>query len=578
MAQPKKVAKPIKKVTRNTKSQAKKRQPKTDKVDDAQMNPEIDNNENNFEPKDFANALLYYFKTDSIKREGSKFLGEAKKIFKGESELDFGTDKRFRDDAWHENKFYKRLGQSYLAFCQALEGLVEEDQEDPMRYEKARLLVDHITSLASPTNSLLGNPTALKRAYETRGGSVVKGLRNLIDDILNNRGLPSQVNKSELVVGRDLAASEGGVVYRSDFLEIIQYKPTTAQVYEIPLLVMTPQINKFYFLDLAPGRSFVEYMTSQGYQVFIVSWRNPGPEHADWRLEDYCSALVDAIDAICKITGSPQINSFGFCAGGITMSCLLSYLDQKGEGDKVNAASYAVTLLDFNHPSLIGILKSNYLLKFSKGSSRVAGVLDGGNLATVFTMLRPRDLIWDNWVNNYLMGNPAPVFDILAWNNDSTNLPAGLHQDYLDIFNDNRLTKPGTFEILGVPVDVGKITQDAFVMGATTDHLTPWQACYRTTQMLGGSAEFVLSSAGHVAGLVNPPGNPKAYFMTGGKPGPDFNDWLANADKHTGSWWEYWANWASTRSGKKKSARKTLGNRAHPVLAKAPGTYVFETP
>ena len=537
------------------------------------------NHDNNFEPRDFAGALWHYIKADTLKREGAKIVGETKKIIKGESALDLSRDRRFRDTSWQENGFYKRLGQSYLAFCDALEGLVEEDDSDPMRHEKAKLAVDHITSLVSPTNTLVGNPAALKKAYESRGKSLVKGARNFLDDLINNKGMPSQVEMGELVVGEDLAVTEGGVVYRNDFLEIIQYRPATAQVYEIPLLVMTPQINRYYFLDLAPGRSFVEYMTSQGYQVFVVSWKNPGPQQGQWRLEDYCSALLGAIKAIIDITNAPSVNTFGFCAGGITMSSLLSYLNQSGQGDLVNAVSYAVTMMDFSHPAMIGILKSNYLLKFAKGNSRVRGVLDGGDLATMFTMLRPKDLIWDNWVNNYLLGNSAPVFDILTWNQDSTNLPGGLHSDYLNIFNDNLMTKAGGMDILGEPLDVSKITQDCFVVGTVTDHLTPWQGCYRTTQLVGGDAKFVLGSAGHVAGLVCPPGNPKSFYFTGPEPGPDPKQWLSEAEKHTGSWWEHWAQqWAAERSGRRKRARKTLGNKKYPVLVDAPGTYVFEKP
>lgn len=544
----------------------------------AKKTAEVNNSAHNFEPRDFANALLHYVRGDSLKREGSKLLGEARKILAGESELDFGRDKRFSDTSWKENGFYKKLGQGYMAFCQALEGLVEQDKEDPLRYEKAKLLVDHITSMASPTNSLLGNPAALKKAYETKGRSLVSGTINFLDDLVNNKGMPSQVDDSGFVLGEDLAVSEGGVVFRNAILEILQYKPTTAQVYEIPLLVITPQINKYYFLDLAPGRSFVEYMTSQGYQVFIVSWRNPGSEHGDWRLENYCSALIEALDAIAEITGCPQINTFGFCAGGITMASLVGYLTAIGQGNRINTVNFAVTLLDFSHPALISIMKSNFLLKFAKGSSRIAGVLNGADLATMFTMLRPKDLIWDNWVNNYLMGNPSPVFDILAWNRDCTNLPAALHEDYLNIFNDNLLAKPGGIKIHGEPVDLGQITQDAFVVGTVSDHLTPWQGCYGTTQLLGGNAEFVLSSAGHVAGLVNPPGNPKAFYMTGPEPGADPAIWEGAAQRHVGSWWEYWVRWAATRAGKQQRARKTLGSRKHPVLAKAPGTYVFEEP
>ncbi|GIX30295.1 MAG: class II poly(R)-hydroxyalkanoic acid synthase [Porticoccaceae bacterium] len=538
--------------------------------------PAVANRAHHYEPRDFAAALFHYVRPAALRREGERLLREGLRILRGESELDPGRDRRFADPAFREHPFYRRLAQAYLAGSRALEGLLAVDDEDPLRREKARLLVDHLTALAAPTNTLLGNPAALRRAWETRGRSLLAGVVHLAQDLLRNRGFPSQVDPGAFQVGRDLAVTPGGVVYRSEFLELIQYAPRTGTVHQVPVFIVPPQINRFYFLDLAPGRSFVEFLLEQGFQVFVVSWKNPTPEQGHWRLEDYVTALERALDAASAVGRSPRLHGLGFCAGGITLSAFASWLGHRGEGERLASLTFAVTLLDFSYPALIGILKSDFLLGISKASSKTLGVLAGDDLAMVFTLLRPRDLIWDYWVNNYLMGNPPPAFDILAWNRDSTNLPAGLHRDYLAIFDDNLLAHPGGFQVLGVPVDLGALTQDAFVVGAVTDHLTPWKGCYRTTQLLGGRSTFVLSSAGHVAALVNPPGNPKAWYMTGPPPPPDPDDWLAAAQRRPGSWWEAWVDWAAPRSGRRVRARRTLGDRRHPVLAPAPGTYVFE--
>ncbi|EED34844.1 poly(3-hydroxyalkanoate) polymerase 1 [Luminiphilus syltensis NOR5-1B] len=534
------------------------------------------NREGSFEPMDFARSLVSNLSPAVLGREGKDLLTETGRILSGSSELDFGKDPRFKDPAWRENPMYKRIGQFYLAMCKATEQIAEQAKHDPMQYEKAKLAVDHINSLLSPTNNILTNPAAIKRGIDTGGRSLVDGMRNFLHDARNNNALPSQADGTDFVVGKNLAVTPGAVVYRNEQLEIIQYAPTTKEVFKIPVLVMTPQVNKFYFLDLSPGRSFVEYMTSQGYQVFIVSWKNPSPAQGHWNLDTYCEALLGAVDAVRQITASKTINTFGFCAGGITMSALLSSMIYKGQGHKINTVSYAVTLIDFSEPAMIGILKSDFLLDSAQKTSQGKGVLEGDKLAAVFTLLRPNDLIWNYWVNNYLMGKSPPPFDILVWNSDGTNLPASLHKDFLTFFDDNAAAKPGAFEVLGTPMDIGTIEQDAFVVGAVNDHLTPWIGCYKTTQMLGGKSEFVLSSSGHIAGLVNPPGNPKSFYLTGSEPGPDPHAWKAEATSNPGSWWEYWVVWASTRSGDKKRARKTLGSKKFPPLTDAPGKYVRE--
>ncbi|MDN5937195.1 MAG: alpha/beta hydrolase [Salinisphaera sp.] len=500
------------------------------------------------------------------------------RILAGISQVEIDPrDRRFKDPAWAEHPVYRRLGQAYMAYCRAVdESVASVGNGDWRNRERLNLLADVLTSSLSPTNTLIGNPAALKHAFDTGGASLLRGLRSFVDDLRHNGGMPRHLDDGVFTVGKDLALSAGAVVFRNEILEIIQYNPQTAKVYERPILLMTPQINKFYFLDLAPERSFVEYAVKNGIQVFMVSWRNPSREHADWNLDSYCQALLEASDAVRSITGTEDLNTFGFCAGGITMTALLAHLADVGD-ERVHSASYAVTLLDFSVPTMIGGLQSKPLLRHAAGRSRRKGVIEGKDLKLLFSWFRPNDLVWNYWVNNVLMGKTPPAFDILAWNADPTNLPAGLHGDFLELFANNHYVNPGAFNVLGSPADLSKIKIDNFVTGAVSDHLTPWKACYRTTQLLNGPSSFVLSNAGHVASLVNPP-SPKASYFVGRETVPDPEAWYETAEKRQGSWWEHWVAWVQPRSGEQRNAPRKLGNRAYPPLDAAPGTYIFEQP
>jgi polyhydroxyalkanoate synthase len=387
--------------------------------------------------------------------------------------------------------------------------------------------------------------------------------------------MPSQTDRTAFTVGKDLALTSGAVVYRSEVAELIQYAPTTRAVRRRPVVVIPPPIGRYYFLDLRPGRSFVEYAVSQGLQVFMVSWRNPQQEQADWGMDDYGHGIVAAIETVREITGSDDVNTIGFCAGGILMSAVLSHLGQ-AHTPVVHSASYGVTLLDFDSEAPIGAFSAPRLLELARRDSRRKGIISARSMGTVFAWMRPDDLVFNYVVNQWLMGNDPPVFDILAWNADGTNLPARLHEQFLGIFRDNTLIRPGGVTVLGTPVDLSQIDVPTFVTGAVNDHLTPWKGCYRTTQLLSGSSTFVLSNAGHVASLVNPPGNPKATYWAGGEPGTDPEAWRASAEKHTGSWWEAWADWVLARSGDEKPASADLGSTAHPPLEPAPGSYVLD--
>jgi polyhydroxyalkanoate synthase len=514
-----------------------------------------------------------------VGREARRLARDSARIVRGTDEyLPSPKDKRFTDPAWSHNPLYRRVGQLYLAAGGAASRLVDdlETQEiDWHDVERARFAVNAVTSVLAPTNTPLGNPAALKHAFDTAGYSVLRGLRNVAHDVRHNGGMPSQTDRSAFTVGEDLALTPGSVVDRSDVAELIQYAPSTPAVRRRPVLVIPPPIGRYYFLDLRPGRSFVEYAVSQGLQVFMLSWRNPQQEQADWGMDDYARGIVRAVDSVREITGSDDVNTIGFCAGGILMSAVLSHLAQT-DSPVVHSASYGVTLLDFDSEAPIGAFSAPRLLELARRDSRRKGIISARSMGTVFAWMRPDDLVFNYVVNQWLMGENPPVFDILAWNADGTNLPARLHEQFLGIFRDNTLTRPGEVSVLGTPVDLSRIDVPIFVTGAVNDHLTPWAGCYRTTQLLSGPSTFVLSNAGHVASLVNPPGNPKASYWAGGQPGADPDEWRASAEKHTGSWWEVWSKWVLERSGEERRAPVSLGSDSHPPLEPAPGSYVLD--
>lgn len=485
-------------------------------------------------------------------------------------------DKRFNDPTWSSNPLYRRLGQSYLSLARSMTRLVDEYEASGADWhdvERARFAVQAFTSVLAPTNTLVGNPAALKRAFETGGASVLSGARHLLHDLRRNGGMPAQTDRSAFTVGEDLAVTPGSVVYRDDVVEIIEYAATTPTVGSRPLLVIPPPIGRYYFLDLRPGRSFVEYAVSRGLHVFLLSWRNPTEKQADWDLDTYAQRIVDAVQVAKQISGSPDVNTLGFCAGGVLQSAVLSHLAHTGD-DSIHSAGFAVTLLDFGTRAPIGAFSSPRLLELARRGSRSRGVISAQSLGTVFSWMRPDDLVFNYWVNQWVMGNDPPVFDILAWNADGTNLPARLHDQLIGIFRDNTLVEPGRLQVLGSPVDLSSIKTPVFVTGAVNDHLTPWTGCYRTTALLSGPTTFVLSNAGHIASLVNPPGNPKASYFAGPEPGDDPEEWKARAEQRTGSWWEAWSDWLLPQSGEQRLASAEQGSAEYPPLEAAPGSYV----
>lgn len=482
------------------------------------------------------------------------------------------TDKRFADSAWKDNPFYERFVAGYLSWDKSLNDLIDKTTFDARTKEQARFVTRLWTDALSPSNWPL-NPVALKRAVDTGGKSGVDGVKNLLWDILHNGGMPTQVDKSAFRVGENLGISEGSVVFRNDVLELIQYRPVTGDVHVRPTLFIPPQINKFYVFDLAPGRSLVELMTKNGIQVFCVSWRNPTAEQRDWNLDTYVLALDEAIGAVQQICSVHDVNIMGACSGGMTQTALMGYYAAT-DRSFINAATMLVAVLQSPEDTSLSLFTSPETVAAAKAASAAKGVLDGKDMSRVFAWLRPNDLVWNYWVNNYLLGNPPPAFDILYWNSDTTNLPAKFHGELLDIFLDNTF-KTG-IDVLGKRIDLAQITLDKFVVAGVTDHITPWKTVYKTTLMFGAGSEMILSASGHIQSLINPPGNKKSKYFTNPDRPAKPEAWLEGATVTEGSWWGRWATWTIEHSGEKKSAPAELGNATFPPIGKAPGEYVFQ--
>ncbi|WP_448678818.1 class II poly(R)-hydroxyalkanoic acid synthase [Pseudomonas nicosulfuronedens] len=500
---------------------------------------------------------------------------ELKNVLLGKSELKpSDDDRRFNDPAWSQNPLYRRYLQSYLAWRKELHTWIGESDLSAQDISRGQFVINLMTEAMAPTNTL-SNPAAVKRFFETGGKSLLDGLTHLAKDLVNNGGMPSQVNMEAFEVGKNLAVTEGAVVFRNDVLEVIQYKPITESVHERPLLVVPPQINKFYVFDLSPEKSLARFCLRNQVQTFIVSWRNPTKAQREWGLTTYIEALKEAIDAVLAITGAKDLNMLGACSGGITTVTLLGHYAALGE-KKVNAFTQMVSVLDFELNTQIALFADEKTLEAAKRRSYQSGVLEGKDMAKVFAWMRPNDLIWNYWVNNYLLGNEPPAFDILFWNNDTTRLPAALHGELVEMFKTNPLTRAGALEVGGTPIDLKQITCDFYCVAGLSDHITPWEACYRSARLLGGKCEFILSNSGHIQSILNPPGNPKARFMTGPELSADPKAWQENASKHADSWWLHWQNWLAERSGKTRKAPTALGNKAHPAGEAAPGTYVHE--
>jgi polyhydroxyalkanoate synthase len=487
-------------------------------------------------------------------------------------------DRRFADTGWANNPFSKGMMQAYLSWADKVTNTVEELDLPDKDAARARLVSSILVDAMAPSNNFFINPAAMKTFFETGGKSALNGVQNLIKDMTENQGLPSSVDTSKFKVGENLAITPGDVVFRNEVIELVTYRPTTDQVSRTPLLVVPPQINKYYSVDMSPGKSMIEFLLANGIQPYCISWRNPTAEHRDWGMATYIEALDEACDAAREISGSESVNIMGSCSGGITLSTYAGWLAKNGKSDKINQVILAVCVLDTmaSTDSDMAALVTPDTVKAAKMASKARGVLDGQDMAKMFAWMRPNDLIWNYWVNNYLLGNAPPAFDVLYWNADTTRLPAGLHGDFLDMIFTNPFLADGPSMIGDVEIDMTKVNHPTYVIAGTTDHITPWKAVYETARLYGKDATFILSNSGHLQSLLNPPGNPKSWFMKGTAKAGDPDAWSEKAEKKEGSWWLDWAELLKQTSGELIKAPKTPGTKKHPVLGPAPGTYVFE--
>ena len=506
-----------------------------------------------------------------------ELLEETRRIANGTSTvLPDPRDRRFRDPAWETNPLLARLVQLYIAGARTLDQLIDDADLVARDSARVRFLVENLMEAIAPSNIPLVNPASAKEAIDTGGLSLVRGVKQLAKDVSSTPRLPEMVDASGFSVGSNIAATPGAVVFRSEVLELIQYQPQTDQVYAIPTLIVPPTINKFYAVDLAPERSLVEFGVRQGRQNFVISWRNPDQRHAGWGFDVYVGAVLEALAAIEDITGSDQTMLGGVCSGGILASMTAGYLAGIGEQDRLAGLCLAVTVIDDAGTGTVSALANRRMAEKVKAKSAKVGYLDGRALAEVFAWLRPGDLVWNYWVNNYLLGRRPPALDLLFWNADTTRMAARLHADFVDMSLDNLLARPGALSVLGVPIDLQTITLDTYVVAGVTDHITPWDSCFRTAKLFGGQSRFVLSTSGHVAAMVNPPGNPKATYRTNTSMGLEAAEWLEGAETHHGTWWGDIAAWLDARCGDLKAGPDRLGSAEHPPLAVAPGTYVLQ--
>ena len=518
-----------------------------------------------------------------VSRQAAQLGTELGRIAAGRSAVTASSrDRRFADPAWKDNPFLRRAVQAYLAAGQSAEALLAGAGLGWRDETRLTFLLTNLIAAAAPSNSPLLSPVGWKALLDTGGQSAVRGLGALARDLASPPRVPSMVPADAFEVGRDLAVTPGGVVHSCEQFELIQYQPVTGTVFQYPLLIVPPMINKYYITDLAPGRSLAEFLTAQGHQVFAISWRNPDARHRDWDLDTYGGAVVEALAGVRAITGAARASICALCSGGIVTSMVAAHLGATGQLDQLASLCLGVTVLDQAQAGTAAALIDEATATAAMAASGTRGYLDGRALAEVFAWLRPDDLIWNYWVNNYLQGRPPPAFDILYWNADITRLPAALHHDFIRLGLANALTVPGAASMLGSPVDLAKVDLDAYVVAGVADHLCPWQSCYRTTQLLRGPVKFVLSTSGHIAALVNPPDNQKASFRSApSKHGAPSNpadplEFLATADKTPGSWWPDYSGWLAERSGGLRSSPAGLGLEGYPVQCAAPGTYVHD--
>ncbi|MDA8870407.1 alpha/beta fold hydrolase [Rhizobiaceae bacterium] len=516
---------------------------------------------------------------DKLAKHWLNFAGEMVKVASNSSDKEPDPkDRRFADPAWKKNPGARALMQSYLAWQDAVGETVSSLELNEKDAARARLVSSIVTDAVAPSNNLFTNPTALKQLVDTGGMSAVEGFKNFMEDMTKNGGLPSSVDTSKFTVGENLANTPGNVVFKNEVVELIHYTADTEMVHPVPFVLVPPQINKYYSADLAPEKSMIRFLLSQGIQPYCVSWRNPTAKQRDWDFTTYIEALDEACAAAREITGQDHVNMMGSCSGGITLAAYLGWLAARDESERVKGVILAVCVLDTmaGSDNDFSALVTPETVMAAKMASQARGVLDGQDMAKMFAWMRPNDLIWNYWVNNYLLGNAPPAFDVLYWNADTTRLPAGLHADFLDMIFTNPFMHSGIMEVGGHAIDMDNVKHETMVIAGTTDHITPWKAVYETARIFGDETKFVLSNSGHLQSLLNPPGNPKAWYVRGDATAKHGEEWLQTAERQEGSWWIEWASFLKERSGAEVKAPKKPGSKKHPPIGPAPGTYIFE--
>jgi polyhydroxyalkanoate synthase len=510
------------------------------------------------------------------------FFGELGRLAAGETRLTPEPgDRRFNDPAWQENPLYSGLLQAYLALRQSLARYAKNASRDERQVERTQFLLAQLGDALAPSNFLLGNPAALRRARESRGLSLVRGAKNLLGDIAKRRPIPSQVDESAFEVGGNLAVTPGTVVLRSEMFELIQYAPQTAQVHQRPILVVPSIVNKYYVFDIAPGRSLLEYFVQKGLTVFVMVWRNPQPRRDRWGMPDYQDAIDAAIDATRAITKIEDVNLWAVCGAGPVAVALAGYYAATAK-NKIHSLVLVVSPLDMqamsNAPGIGAFAEqqpepAKAAIRKTLRNKRISA----REFTLLFAMLRANELIWNYWVSNYLMGNTPSAFDVLYWNADATGMTAQFNHDFSAFVEANPFVTPCAMKVRGKAIaDLSKLGIDSYVLGAANDHLCIWQGVYRSAQLLGPRSQFVLGNSGHIQTIVCPPGNPKASFCTNEALPATAQEWLQSSTRHSGSWWDHCVAWTSARAGALVAAPKRAGNRKYPAICAAPGVYVHE--
>lgn len=519
------------------------------------------------------NARVFSAAADAWRDAAQRWLGAAEPV---DPKAARAADKRFAAPEWQTNPAFRTLKEMYLL---ASDWLLEQsaigdldDSEELRLHFHLRQFVDAM----SPTLMLMSNPEALRRAMETGGASLADGMRNLMQDM--KEGRLSMVDATAFAPGRNLALTPGKVVYRNKLIELIQYAPSTETVHQIPLLIIPPWINKFYIMDMQPKNSMVRYFVSQGFTVFMVSWKNPDGSMDSTTIEDYMDqGPLAASDVVREITGSQTLNVMGYCIGGTLLAMTLAWLAARGD-TRFNAATFMVSLQDFSKVGDTAVFLGDTAIDFVEQQMLERGYLDSREMSNMFNLLRSNDLIWSNVVNNYLLGQKPPTFDLLYWNSDGTRMARAAHSWYLrNTYVENNLVKPGKIRIKGEALDLGRITLDVYAVGAEKDHIVPWDTAWHITHLTGGKVRFVLASSGHIAGIINPPGGKGTFWAndTDAPAAATAKQWRESCTVHDGSWWTDWARWLAEHGGE-KGKLPPMGGKKHPPLGDAPGTYVLE--